>query len=93
MMAATGLPLALLTIASLVLAGVYVCNSFILDAWTRYEWNRLDDLRQRLRKARVHQIFAQNRLTKCNETLSVLQLAAGQLERRAKTSSERGVLA
>jgi hypothetical protein len=91
-MAATGLPLVLLTIASLILAGVYVCNSFIMDAWTRHEWNRLDDLRQRVRKARMQHGFAQNRLAKCNETLTNLQLAASQLERHAQASSRRGVV-
>ncbi len=91
-MAANGLPLVLLTMASLVLAGIHVCNSFIMDGWMRREWNRLDTLRQRVRKARMHQLVAQNRLVKGKETLTNLQLAAGQLERRVKASTGRGLV-
>ena len=79
--------------ASLLLAGIHVCNSFIMDAWTRHEWSRLDDLRNRVRKTRMHQLLVQNRLTKCKETLAILQLTGTQLERRAQASSKRGVIA
>lgn len=92
-MAADGLPLVLLTMASLVLAGIHVCNSFIMDAWMRHEWNRLDDLRRRVRRARMHQLIAQNRLTKSQESVSELRLAAAQLERRAQCSGRRGIMA
>ena len=91
-MAANGLPLVLLTMASLVLAGVHVCNSFIMDGWMRREWSRLDDVRRRVRKARMHQLFVQNRLAQNKETLTNLKLVAAQLERRAQNSSGQGVV-
>ena len=82
----------LLTMASLVLAGVHVCNSFIMDGWMRHEWNRLDALRQRIRKARMHQLLMQNQLTKGKEALANLQVTASQMERRVQATSRRGMV-
>ncbi len=77
----TTLPLAMLTTASLVLAVVHVCLSFLMEDWIQRENNRLASHRERVRTARLVLAKTERELSRATNGLSDLQDLLNEIER------------